>query len=159
MSKKKKSKKLIPKEKLRAILPYIRVSSIYLDNAILGYKTDSEREEKCARLLLKYVKKYNIQTFISFVTISEIRPLFIGKISEVKPELKKKILEATKEFSPVAIGDKETTKLLKENKSFFRFLKKIGIGDYDAAHFTFTVFSNIDLFISVKNHLLKIEDF
>jgi len=151
----KKPKKLIPKDKLRAILPYIRVSSVYLDNAILGYKTDNEREDKCVKLLLKYIKKRDIQTFISFVTVSEIRPLFIGEISKIKPKLKKKFVEAAEEFKPVVIELKETIKILKNNKSFFEFLKKIGIKEYDAAHFTLTVFSNIDLFISFNKRIFK----
>ncbi len=128
-----------------------RLRTVYLDTAILGYKTDYERQKRCGKNLLWFVKKYGRETFISYIDVYEIRPVF--QVKKGNEGLKRKILEAAEEFSPKVIGERATRNTLKENKRFFNFLVSLGVSEPDAAHFTVAVFRGIDLFVSFNKRI------
>ncbi len=159
-SRKKKEKKRLAKNKLvpmnivrRCLYIIENLRTIYLDTAILGYKTDADREQRSGKSLLWFVKRHNRTTFISFVDVYEIRPIF--RIRKGKESLKKKIIDATEEFSPKVIMEKETLETLRKNRDFLDFLLKLGIEDADAAHFTIALFKKIDLFVSFNKRIFK----
>ena len=111
-SRKKKEKKRIAKRKLvplvlvRKYLDIIEnLNTIYLDTAMLGYRTDAERQYNCGKRLLWFIRKHDRTPFISFVDVYEIRPIF--RIKKGKEKLKREILKATEEFSPQVISEKE----------------------------------------------------
>ena len=159
---KRKSRKSLKKRKeytekeMRFIIKMHSLKLIYLDNALLGFRTDEPSKRICGEDFLKWVKETNITTIISFINIYELRPLFIGKIKKSHPELANDVLKTLQDFNPEVISEKDTEKLAKENKTLWSFLtKKFKLGEEDAAHFVMAVASNCDLFVSFNKRAFQ----
>ena len=124
MRKKKKSSKIskkrkkFSKEEVDFLLKINSIKLIYLDNALLGYKSDEEEKRICGDDFLNWVKNTKKESLISFINIYELRPLFIGKIIETHSHLAKDILKTLNDFDPLVMGEKETQKLFKKIKNY-----------------------------------------
>lgn len=156
--KKKKNKKhLYSREEIKFIQKIAGIKLIYLDNALLGFKTDEARKKTCGENFLQWVKKEKKETIISYVNIYELRPLFFGKIKKSKPELGRTIFKTLKDFKPDLILEEDTLKLLKNYKKLGKdfFMDKLKVGEADAAHFVLALISNVDLFVSFNKRAFK----
>jgi len=151
-----KKNKCYTKEEVEFITQVRSIKLIYLDNPLLGFKSDEEDKKKCGEDFLRWVKYQRIETVISFINIYELRPLFIGKIIKVHPQLAKNTLSVLQEYNPSVISEKDTVRLAKEYKSFWLFLtKNLKLSDADAAHFVMAVGSGSDLFVSFNKRAFQ----
>lgn len=151
-----KKKRKFTDSELRFIIKIHSYRLIYLDNALLGYKTDEPEKRICGDDFLRWVKKNKIETVISFINIYELRPLFIGKIIKVHPDLAKNVLATLDDFKPVLIPEDATSELAKNNKNLWLFLTgKLKFSDQDAAHFVMAVASSVDLFVSFNKRAFQ----
>jgi len=150
-AKKRRKQVVLSRTLANNLIKFLPMSRVYLDNAILAYKTDSKKEKISVKKLLDFVKKHNKKSFISYVSLFEFRPFF----AVANASLKKMVIQGVKEFSPYLIDKKSTQALLAKNKKFFNFLLDCGVDDADAAHFTIAIFSDMELFISFNKRIFK----
>ncbi len=152
----KKKKRMYTEDEVRFIRKIHSMKLIYLDNALLGFRSDEKDKKQCGEDFLRWVKGKNITTLISFINVYELRPLFIGKIVKLHPGISQNVLKTLTDFKPDIISEEDTIETAKRNKELWLFLtKKLKLGDYDAAHFTMAVAYGCDLFVSFNKRAFQ----
>ena len=147
----KRTKNKIPGHILKLYRKLRNIDSIYVDTCFVGYLTDDDRHEEHGDLIVKYFQNYNIKPYVSNLVLEELSALD-NELDDTKKlkQMTKLLLKVLNDIGAVPV---KNIKVTNEVKEFYEFLLNIGITKNDAAHFTITVFHDIDAFLSFNKKI------
>lgn len=147
----KRTKNKIPGHILKLYRKLRNIDSIYVDTCFVAYLTDDDQHKEHGNLIVKYFQNYNIKPYVSNLVLEELSALD-NELDDTKKlkQMTKLLLKVLNDIGAVPV---KNIKVTNEVKEFYEFLLNIGITKNDAAHFTITVFHDIDAFLSFNKKI------